>query len=155
MNLYDEFFSIVAKLDSANISYAVVGGIALSFHVEPRYTNDIDLLLVADDLGGIQSILRDLGYTVEADPWTFANTSITLHRLTKFEGEDLLTVDVLAGNEERHREIIANAITEQTEFGIVRIATREDLIWMKRLRNSQQDIADIERLKSDQDSKSD
>jgi hypothetical protein len=32
MNIYDEFFSIIKRLNDANIRYAVVGGIALSFH---------------------------------------------------------------------------------------------------------------------------
>jgi hypothetical protein len=34
------------------------------------------------------------------------------------------------------------------QYGIVYIATREALIWMKRLRNSKQDIADIEALEN-------
>jgi hypothetical protein len=154
MNLYDEFFSIVHELDVRGISYAVVGGIALSFHAEPRYTKDIDLLLVSEELPGLKSALRELGFTVEADPWTFKSTNITLHRITKFRGEDFLTVDLLVGNDERHREIVENAVTENTEFGKVPIATREDLIWMKRLRSSQQDLADIEQLQNDKDSES-
>jgi predicted nucleotidyltransferase len=154
MNLYDEFFAIVHELDVRGISYVVVGGIALSFHAEPRYTKDIDLLLVAEEFPPLKSALRDLGFTVEAEPWTFRSTNITLHRLTKVRGDDFLTVDLLVGNDERHREIVENAVTETTEFGKVRIATREDLIWMKRLRSSQQDLADIEQLENDKDSKS-
>jgi len=34
------------------------------------------------------------------------------------------------------------------------IASREDLIWMKRFRNSKQDIADIEALENDKDTES-
>jgi hypothetical protein len=154
MNLYDEFFSIVHELDVRGIPYALVGGIALSFHAEPRYTKDIDLLLVAEALPPLKSALRTLGFTVEADPWTFKSTNLTLHRLTKFQGADFLTVDLLVGNEERHRRIVDGALIEDTEFGKVRIATREDLIWMKRLRSSQQDLADIEQLRNDKDSES-
>lgn len=95
-----------------------------------------------------------MGYTLEAKPWTFGNTNITLHRLTKIEGEDSLTIDLLAGNEERHKEIINNAIVEETEYGLTCIASRKDLIWMKRLRNSKQDVADIEALENDQNTES-
>ena len=93
-------------------------------------------------------------YTSEANPWTFKNTNITLHRLTKIEGEDSLTIDLLVGNEGRHKEIIENAIVEETEYGLTCIASREDLIWMKRFRNSKQDIADIEALENDKNTES-
>ena len=154
MNIYDEFFTIIKKLNEAKIQYAVVGGIALSFHTQPRYTKDIDLLLLSEDINELKSILKSLGYTFEADPWTFQNTNITLHRLTKIEAEDLLSIDLLVGHEERHKEIIKNAVTEETEYGLTCIASREDLIWMKRLRNSKQDIADIEALENDQNTES-
>ena len=154
MNIYDEFFSIIKKLNEANIQYVVVGGIALSFHTQPRYTQDIDLLLLAEGIDELKSILKKMGYTFEASPWTFKNTNITLHRLTKIEGEDSLSIDLLAGNEQRHREIIKNAIVEETEYGLTCIANREDLIWLKRFRNSKQDIADIEALENEKNTES-
>ena len=154
MKIYDEFFSIIKKLNEANIHYAVVGGIALSFHTQPRYTKDIDILLLEGDIDNLKSILKKMGYTFEANPWTFKNTNITLHRLTKIEGEDSLTIDLLVGNEGRHKEIIENAIVEETEYGLTCIASREDLIWMKRFRNSKQDIADIEALENDKNTES-
>lgn len=152
MNIYDEFFLIIKRLNEADIRYAVVGGIALSFHTQPRYTKDIDLLLLAEDIDTLKSVLKKEGYIFEASPWTFRNTNITLHRLTKIEGEDSLTIDLLVGNEERHKDIIKNAIVEETEYGLTCIANREDLIWMKRIRNSKQDMADIEALENDKNS---
>jgi predicted nucleotidyltransferase len=154
MKIYDEFFSIIKKLNEANIHYAIVGGIALSFHTQPRYTKDIDILLLEGDIDNLKSILKKMGYTFEANPWTFKGTNITLHRLTKIEGEDSLTIDLLAGNEGRHKEIIENAVVEETEYGLTCIASREDLIWLKRFRNSKQDIADIEALENDKDTES-
>jgi len=151
MNIYDEFFSIIKQLNAANIKYALVGGIALSFHVEPRYTKDIDFLVLSNCIDDLKSILKSMDYTFEAQPWTFKNTNIILHRLSKIEGEDSLAIDLLEAREERHSRIIENAIIEKTEYGLVYIATREDLIWMKRLRNSKQDIADIEALENDKD----
>ena len=61
--------------------------IALSFHTQPRYTKDIDLLLFAEDIDNLKSILKKMEYTIEANQWTFKNTNITLHRLTKIEGK--------------------------------------------------------------------
>lgn len=149
MNIYEEFFSIIKQLNDADIQYTVVGGIALSFHVEPRYTKDIDFLVLSNCIDNLKTILKSMGYTFEAQPWTFKNTNITLHRLTKIEDEEGLTIDLLEASEKRHIQIIENSITEETEYGLVHIATREDLIWMKRLRNSKQDIADIEALENE------
>lgn len=154
MDIYDEFFAIIKKLNESKTRYAVVGGIALSFYTRPRYTKDIDFLLLADDVDNLKSILKIMGYLFEATPWTFRNTNITLHGLTKIEGEDSLTIDLLAGNEERHKKIIENTIVEETEYGLTCIASREDLIWMKRFRNSKQDLADIEALENDKDTES-
>jgi len=54
-------------------------------------------------------------------------------------------------NEEKQRAIIRGAIEEKTEqFGVVRIAWKSDVIWMKQKRNSKQDIADIEALQNEQ-----
>ncbi|MCW5940850.1 MAG: hypothetical protein KIS66_01370 [Fimbriimonadaceae bacterium] len=35
----------MAELDASGIRYLVVGGIAVAFHGEPRYTKDLDLLI--------------------------------------------------------------------------------------------------------------
>ncbi len=151
MNIYDEFFSIVKQLNDASIQYAVIGGIALSFYTEPRFTKDIDFLLLANDIKSFKSILNNLGYKLEAETWVLKEADITLHRLTKISGEDFLSIDLLVGNNEKYYKIINNAITEKTEYGIVSIATKADLILLKKLRNSKQDIADIEALKNVKD----
>jgi len=49
------------------------------------------------------------------------------------------------------REIIANAIEARSEYGVVRVARKIDIIWLKKQRNSLQDQADIERLNSGHD----
>ncbi len=72
---------------------------------------------------------------------------MTLHRFMKVEGGDHLLIDVLLANENRHRDIIANAIEAESEEGIARVAGKSDLIWMKEFRDSDQDRVDIKRLK--------
>jgi hypothetical protein len=69
----------------------------------------------------------------------------------KTEGEEHLIVDILVGNEEKHKRIIADSIEEEWEEGKIRIINKADLIWMKELRNSDQDRVDIGRLKNDED----
>jgi len=149
MNIYEEFFKIIEGLNKANVPYAVVGGIALSFHTEPRYTKDIDLLILPEGINHAKVVLHDLGYDFEAKPWKFQNSNITLHRISKINGEDFSTVDLLEGHDSRLTEVVKNAVQEETQFGKVSIAVKEDLIWMKKLRNSKQDIADIEALENE------
>ena len=42
MNVFDEFSAVVARLEEQNIRYALVGGVAVAFYAEPRFTQDID-----------------------------------------------------------------------------------------------------------------
>ena len=44
MSLRNEMFQLVRALDSANIPYALCGGLAMAVHGWPRATLDIDLL---------------------------------------------------------------------------------------------------------------
>ena len=149
MELYREFFSLIEALNREALEYSVVGGIALAFHSQPRFTRDIDLLCKLVDLESYRKILGELGYCELSKPWTFQNTNITLHRFGKKcseADEELLVVDLLIGNEDRHAEIIEKSITDESPAGRVRLARREDLIWMKQIRGSKQDEADIDNL---------
>jgi len=123
----------------------------MAFHDEPRFTRDIDILIRPEDSVKVGAILESLGYSASAAPWKFKQTKLTLHRFLKIENEDHLVVDVLAGSDNRHREIIKNSLREKAGAGIVRIARKEDIIWMKQLRDSDQDRTDIRKLQNEQD----
>ena len=146
MNIFEEFRKIVKAIEANNLEYALVGGVALAFHDQPRFTKDIDLLLIPDDIDNFADILSKLDFFVSATPWTFKNTDMTLHRFIKIAGDDHLQLDVLTANSERSQQIIQNALNAESEYGTVRVASIEDLIWMKRRRNSDQDQVDIKML---------
>ena len=149
MNLYDAFFDVARQLQRQQIDYAVVGGIALAFHDVPRLTKDIDILINPDDLEAIQKILEELGYHASAPPWTFRKTRVTLHRFLKIEEPAYVFIDILVGHEAHHQAIIERALEESWADGVVRFASKEDLIWMKHQRGSDQDQVDIRRLEDD------
>ncbi len=46
-------------------------------------------------------------------------------------------------------------VAESKESGTVRVATKEDLIWLKSIRNSPMDQADIETLKDENEDPAD
>jgi hypothetical protein len=150
MNLLDEFIGIVKALGAAGIRYAVVGGVAMALHDRPRFTRDIDLLIHPDDAARAAAALEPLGYFEASEPWTFASTQLTLHRYVKTQGEDHLVVDILIGAQPRHSQILDAATDQPWSEGTVRVIRKEDLIWMKQQRGSDQDNVDIRKLEDDQ-----
>lgn len=150
MNVFDEFLTIARELERKQVNYALIGGVALAYHGLPRFTKDIDLLIVPDDADGVRTVLESVGYFESAEPWTFSTTGITLRRFFRADGPEHLLVDVMICAEQRHRAIIENALLAQTPDATIRFAQKEDLIWLKRQRNSLQDQADIEGLSNDE-----
>ena len=49
MELYREFFAVIKALNKKGLDYSVVGGIALAFHSQPRFTRDIEKLKESDE----------------------------------------------------------------------------------------------------------
>ena len=151
MNVFDEFYEIVAHLEQQNIRYALVGGVAVAFYAEPRFTQDIDFLLDPDNFETVRLVLAESGYFESARPWTFKDTAITLHRFIKVVDIDHMIIDILIAGDQTLLDIIANAIEARSEYGIAHVARKADIIWLKKQRNSLQDQADIERLNNEHD----
>ncbi|MCD4677545.1 MAG: nucleotidyltransferase family protein [Desulfobacula sp.] len=151
MNIFDEFIQIIKHIELKKIKYALVGGVAMAFYTQPRFTQDIDILIDPNDLENICQILKKNKYFLSAEPWTFKNTPLTLHRFLKVTEDDQMIIDLLVAGEERHLNIIHNALKAHSEHGNARIAEKSDIIWLKKKRNSLQDQADIERLENEED----
>lgn len=146
MNIFDEFTDIIHHLEQEKIRYAIVGGVAMAFYAEPRFTQDIDILLEPNDFDKARRILERKGYVESAKPWTFQGTPLTLRRFFKAVGSEHMIIDLLVAGDKRHLAIIENALLAQGEHGIAHVAGKADVIWLKMQRNSLQDQADIARL---------
>ena len=150
MNVFEEFKRLVLELEKQGVRYALVGGVAMAFYTEPRFTRDIDLLVDADDFGKTKGILENDGYFQSTSPWTFRNVGIELHRFFRVvRPEDEMLIDILVAKDEEVKRIIENAVVAESEEGRVMLANKKDLIWLKRTRDSKQDQADIEKLEND------
>ena len=148
LDLYEEFKSIVSALDEQGIDYAVCGGLAMAVHGFPRATIDIDLLVLAERLDEAKSVVRRLGYTIEAQPMTFSKGAVEIRRLSKIDPADgdLLMVDFLLVTPPT-AQAWASRIRVASTQGSVSVVSREGLIALKSFRRSGQDLDDIDRLK--------
>ena len=150
MNVFYEFWKIAKVLETEKIPYALVGGVAIAFHSVPRFTKDIDILVNPESYGQVKRVLQNEGYFESTSPRTFKNTELTMHRFMKIADTDEMLIDVLVSGTKRHDQIITNAIDAESAEVKVKLASKEDLIWLKRFRNSKQDQADIEGLKDEE-----
>ena len=147
MQFDEEFFRVIACLEGASVSYAVAGGVALAWHGTPRFTRDIDLVVPSDQLTAITQLLEPLGYHASAPPSAFTSGHFKLARFIKTSPDgDHLLLDLLLTDSPRALRVLQDHIATDGPDHAVRIVSRDDLIWMKTLRNSPQDQVDITHL---------
>jgi hypothetical protein len=126
-----EVVAALTDWQKANVKDCVlVGGLALSFYVRPRFTSDADFLFLAND---------DIPMFVEK--FKRNRPGAFLHKPTHVEIEVLLPKTINMPPE------MAKVIFDTAnETGGIRIASPSGLVAAKLLRLSYQDKADIEQL---------
>jgi len=69
----------------------------VSIHTEPRATEDLDMMVLAQDLGRCEVALEPLGFRRYGEPTKFVQGQVALQRLLKFEagGSDQIVLDLL------------------------------------------------------------
>lgn len=138
---------LTKSLDEAKIPYAVCGALALAIHGHPRATKDIDLLTPPDQIAALKAVARVHGFTIEALPITFSSSGITVHRVSRLLGTQILTLDILDGSGTlapvwNSRERL------DTTRGPVWVVSRQGLITMKLAAGRPQDLADLAQLET-------
>jgi hypothetical protein len=68
LSIYQEFETVIAKLELEQIPYALCGGLAVGLHTEPRATKDIDILLLANDVESVKKTLLTCGFKFFSTP---------------------------------------------------------------------------------------
>ena len=149
MDLYAELLRVVEALDRAGVGYALVGGLAVSIYAAPRATEDIDLMLTAEDLDRATRALEPLGFRRAGSPMRVAAGRLQIQRLIKIEGRDLLPLDLLVATDEALAASVGGRQQLAVEGRPVWIIGVEGLRRLKRLRGSAQDRADLEALGPD------
>ncbi|MEO7453303.1 MAG: nucleotidyl transferase AbiEii/AbiGii toxin family protein [Fimbriimonadales bacterium] len=154
------FLEVFAALESAQVRYLVVGGVAAALHGVPRMTADIDLAIALDDDNATRviEVLLDLGFAPRApvNPLDFANERareswIRDKSLTVFSLQSAspipVEVDILATNPFDF-ETAWEARTVKDVGGVsVNVVDRNRLIEMKERVGRPVDLEDAAALK--------
>jgi predicted nucleotidyltransferase len=145
---------ISADLDDLGISWAVVGGLAVSVRAEPRLTRDVDVAIsVASDIDAerIVRALRDRGYQpIQLLEQEGVNRLATARMTTEGHVEGIV-LDLLFASSGIESEIVAESERLEVFAGIeARVASRPHLMAMKILarddRTRPQDLDDLRSL---------
>ena len=147
--MFQDHKDLLSAFQSRGVRYLIVGGYAVSYHAQPRFTKDIDLLIQADPANGsaIYAALTDFGAALEGvRPEEFVERGIFF----RF-GNDPQTIDILAdlpGVEfnaawERRVEVTIDETRGLKAYFI----GRDDLIASKLASGRPQDVADVEAIR--------
>jgi hypothetical protein len=133
--MHDFFF------EKLGLNFAIIGGIALQFWGDPRFTHDLDLTIQDKlDLAELVKAVTEAFGSRVSDPYQFARDTRML--LLNVEGVDVDVAIALGGYED---SLFERSQAYEVEPGKhIRICSPEDLIIHKTLAGRPQDPADIQ-----------
>lgn len=146
MDLYEELHRIVAALNARGVRYALIGGLAVAIYAAPRATEDVDLLVAESDLETTIATLSQLGFVTTGAPIDIARGRVRIHRLLKFEGSNLVPVDLLVSGDSEIAGLLDERNIVDWEGQRTAVVTVQGLRTLQRLRGSAQDRADLDAL---------
>ncbi len=145
MDLLPDFKDLLSALADSSAEYLVVGGWAVGFHSEPRFTKDLDLLIGTDPanlarvvgavraFGAPRTILEQLA-TLAADEFLFLGAPpARIDLLRTIPGVDFQVA-------------LVRAVRVDWDGVPATILSREDLIASKRAAGRERDLRDLKAL---------
>ncbi|MDY7095032.1 MAG: nucleotidyl transferase AbiEii/AbiGii toxin family protein [Acidobacteriota bacterium] len=144
---------IRSELDRLQLSWALVGGLAIAAYIDPRTTRDVDVVIAID--GDAQA--EDLARTLEARGYQFKEDGVLEHRdtgrmmalrlIAPGRLGDLVLVDLMFASSGIEPEIAGSAEAMEIFPGIpVPVARKGHLIALKVLASRPQDEVDAKAL---------
>jgi hypothetical protein len=155
LDLIAELEGVLAAFERDGVEYALCGGIALAIFKRPRFTDDIDILVLPEAVDAALASARTAGFDIPARKMVFglaSGANREIRRVSKLDPEtsDLMTLDLLVVGDElvpvwdgRRR-----ASWRGRDLAIV---SREGLVTMKRIAGRPQDLVDITALETPDD----
>jgi nucleotidyltransferase AbiEii toxin of type IV toxin-antitoxin system len=145
---------IQAELTAAHVSFALIGGLAVSARTEPRFTRDADLATAVSNDAEAEALIQGLGrrgYVVKAVVEQDGVGRLATVRLTSPAVPEGPVIDLLFASSGIEREIVTSAEPLELLSNLtIRVAQTGHLIALKVLSRDDvqrpQDIADLRAL---------
>ncbi|MCI5064569.1 nucleotidyltransferase [bacterium] len=144
--IYPDFLDLLHVFEEHSVQYALIGGYAVGVYAEPRFTKDLDLIIVPSkkNAQAVLAALTEFGAPVS----NLSVKELSTPGLLYVFGISPVRVDILNRIEGANiREIVRRARTISLSGVAIRVVTIEDLIALKKLAGRPQDKADIKKLK--------
>ena len=147
--MYQDYKDLLSAFRSHGVKYLVVGGFAVIYHSQPRFTKDMDLFIKADPANAkaTHAALAEFGVPLQGirpDDFTDPNSFFRFGR--EPQGFDLLPaipgVDFDAAWERRVETVVDAATGLKANF-----ISAEDLIASKLASGRPQDLADADAIR--------
>jgi hypothetical protein len=148
MDIQQELTKIAEKLHQDRIEYALCGGLAMAVHGLLRATMDIDIMVELNSFVRLVRSLECLGFTQNEVPMKFDCIEISrLYKIEESTGKTFI-LDILIPTDDSLKEVWETRQKVETKGEPIFVVSRQGLIALKSLRNSEQDKADINYLRS-------
>jgi hypothetical protein len=136
--------AVMQWLTSEHVAGAIIGGVAASIRGRPRYTKDVDAVILADEIGWDRALASAARYGLVPridDPLGFASHS---RMLLLRHDESGIEVDVSLGGLPFEREAVERASVVEVKRLRLRLSSAEDLVIMKAVARRPKDWTDID-----------
>ncbi|WP_298266424.1 nucleotidyl transferase AbiEii/AbiGii toxin family protein [Geobacter sp.] len=153
------FLDIFRRFNEKGLDYVIIGGVALLMHGVVRLTADLDLMVALehDNLRKLIDVMAELGYrpripepagalldSAKRQGW------IDQKNMEVFSfydpGQPVALIDIMIHEPVDYRTLRERAVMMDINELSVPVASREDLIAMKRISGRPQDIEDVKAL---------
>ncbi|MEO5714600.1 MAG: nucleotidyl transferase AbiEii/AbiGii toxin family protein [Luteolibacter sp.] len=148
MKLHQDIREFIELCLSRKVEFLLVGGYALAFHGAPRFTEDIDLMVLVspENADRLHRVLVDFGFGevgITRDDFLQANQVIQLGRAPN-------RIDILTGVSGVTWEEAWASRTQVNLDGIeIQVIGKLELMRNKQATGRPQDLADLARLQQD------
>jgi len=139
----NDVMKLVDCLERADVAWCVIGGVAVNHWAEqPMVTQDVDIIVAADAVERIISLLEQAGFRSEKFEWS-----------VNFKGQSAVSIQL--STEDFYRDFPSRAVPADVHGILLRVASLEDTLRGKMKAYSEsgrrqskrlKDLADIVRL---------
>ena len=153
MEIVDELLALSKVLERDHVPYAVCGGLAVTIHGRPRLTIDINVVVPKSALDQAIQLAGSVGFDMQ-EGWVYLPKNDLginrLFRLTKVEGGEFITLDLLEADSDAIR-LFADRVRVSIGDRQITVLSRAAIIEMKSRSTRTKDILDIEMLQDETD----